>query len=273
MILEIIVIYIVSGLFIGLLSGLFGAGGGLIAVPSLIFIFSLQGFSSQEVMPCVIGTSLGIMVFTSISSIYSHHQLGNIHWPTAKVLIPWIAVSVLVGSAIAKFLPSYIVLSLFCIFMFIAIFKVLNRTNSIVITKPISLPNNHKLISLGIVTGIFSAIIGIGGSIITVPAMRGWKYPMRNAIATAVVCGLPIAFFGMLSYSIMGVLYPIKLPYGSIGDVNWIAIPCVALPSMIIARFGSKLATIIPDQVLRRLYLSLLLVIMIYMLVNTFLSY
>ncbi len=273
MIVEIILIYIFSGMVIGLLSGLFGVGGGLVGVPALLFTFSLQGFPSQEVMPCVIGTSLAIMVFTSVSSIYSHHQLGNIHWPTAKIMIPWIIASVLIGSTIAKFLPSSIVLTLFSLFMLIAIYKVLSRSNKSAITKPIMQPKSNKLRILGVITGTFSAIIGIGGSIITVPAMRGWQYPMRNAIATAVVCGFPVALFGMISYSVMGLLYPKTLPFGSFGDVNWLAIPCIAFPSMIVARYSSRLSTIMPDQTLKYLYLSLLSVITLYMLINTFLSY
>ena len=73
--------YALLGVFAGVIAGLLGVGGGLIVVPILAALFSLQGFAAELTMQLAVGTSLATIVMTSISSVRSHHRRGGVRWP------------------------------------------------------------------------------------------------------------------------------------------------------------------------------------------------
>jgi len=66
----------VSGAFAGLLAGLFGVGGGIILVPALLYVFDELGYSPEISAHMAVGTSLAIIVPTSIHSAWSHYKRG-----------------------------------------------------------------------------------------------------------------------------------------------------------------------------------------------------
>ena len=88
------VFYLGLGAVSGLISGLFGLGGGAIIVPLLIFAFAAQGISPEIATHLAIGTSLATIVITSLSSIYTHHQKDAIRWD----LVIRIAPGIILGS-------------------------------------------------------------------------------------------------------------------------------------------------------------------------------
>lgn len=69
-----LILYLATGIFAGLASGLFGVGGGLIIVPVLFFIFSAQNLPAEHIMHMALATSLATIIVTSISSTRAHHQ-------------------------------------------------------------------------------------------------------------------------------------------------------------------------------------------------------
>ena len=77
-------LYLATGLFTGLLSGLLGVGGGLIMVPVLSFIFISLGFPAAFIMQMALGTSLAVIIVTSIASSRAHHSHQNVDWMIVK---------------------------------------------------------------------------------------------------------------------------------------------------------------------------------------------
>jgi uncharacterized membrane protein YfcA len=73
--------YLALGCFAGLVAGLLGVGGGLIMVPVLAVLFGLHGFAAEHIMQLAVGTSLAVIVFTSLSSALAHHRRGAVRWP------------------------------------------------------------------------------------------------------------------------------------------------------------------------------------------------
>ena len=76
----IVIAYLLAGLSAGLIAGLFGVGGGIVVVPVLVWVFESQGFGNDYLVHLAVGTSLATIVFTSISSVRSHHQQGAVRW-------------------------------------------------------------------------------------------------------------------------------------------------------------------------------------------------
>ena len=98
--------YIALGAFAGFFAGLLGIGGGSVMVPILVMLFAAQGFPSGEVMHLALGTSMAAILFTSISSVRTHHAHGAVLWPIVKRITPGIVVGTLLGTHIASLVPT-----------------------------------------------------------------------------------------------------------------------------------------------------------------------
>src|SRR4051812_34545082 len=101
-------VYVFIGAFAGLMSGIFGIGGGVIVVPGLAFIFqSTQLIPENNIMHVAAATSLAVMIFTSLASISAHFKLGEILWSVFKKVWMGIAVGVVVGAVVAEYIPTH----------------------------------------------------------------------------------------------------------------------------------------------------------------------
>ena len=83
-----IFLYLVLGTFSGVLAGLFGIGGGIVIIPTFFYVFSFLGFPSEILSHMVLGSSLGVIVFSSISSTFSHSNRGVVDWKLLKTVAP-----------------------------------------------------------------------------------------------------------------------------------------------------------------------------------------
>ena len=84
-ILLLIVVILISGSIAGLLAGMFGVGGGVILVPTLIYTLDSLEYNYMLNTHIAIGTSLAIIIPTSISSAYSHYKKGSVDLEILKI--------------------------------------------------------------------------------------------------------------------------------------------------------------------------------------------
>lgn len=103
----------------GFIGGLFGIGGGIIAVPSLLLVFSLIGFPEQNRIQLAIGTSLAAMIFTAGSSAWSHFKQNGLHWDLLRILVPAVTLGSIFGAFIAHDLKSHQLKILFSIIVIV----------------------------------------------------------------------------------------------------------------------------------------------------------
>ncbi|MEM7171202.1 MAG: sulfite exporter TauE/SafE family protein, partial [Pseudomonadota bacterium] len=118
-------------------------------------------------------------------------------------------------------------------------------------------PNRGVMAVFGIFTGCISALLGIGGSPITVPFLRNAKLPMVNSAAIAATLGAPIALFGAAGYAISGWGNP-NLPSWTTGFIFWPAIPGIVVGVLCTVPFGSKLSHSLSDKLIAKAYVVLL---------------
>ena len=90
---------VVIGLVSGVISGLFGVGGGIIMVPAMMFFLSLD-------IKKAIGTSLAVMVLTAATGAWKHSQIGNIDWRVALCMIPTAILGGFAGSWLTQAITS-----------------------------------------------------------------------------------------------------------------------------------------------------------------------
>lgn len=247
---ETYLIYIVLGLFSGVVAGLLGVGGGLIIVPVLVMIFQQQGLEPGIVVHLAIGTSLATIIFTSISSVRAHHSHGAVLWPEFFKLTPGILLGALLGALLADKMSSLVLQRFF------AIFELSVATQMWLELRPNAarrLPERMGMAAVGGVIGTVSAIVGIGGGTLTVPFLVWCNVVTQKAVATSSAVGLPIAIAGAIGFMLTG-WQESGLPPASTGFVYWPAFLGIVATSVLSAPFGAWLAHKLPAKILKKVF-------------------
>jgi len=260
--LESLFIYLLIGAAAGTTAGLLGLGGGAVIVPALYMVFSAQNMPAEMIMHMAVGTSLATIIFTSLSSIYTHHQKGAVQWPLVAKLLPSLVLGVVAGSLLADQLSSDLLRILF------GLFELLVAAQMMFTLIPEAQKTDQRGVVYSVaggVTGGVSALMGIGGGSVMVPFLSWCGINMRGAVATSAACGFPLALFGALSFIVLG--------RGENQNIEWtwgyIYLPAllgILLASIVFARLGAKLAHRVPLLILKRAFAGVLLLIAIKML-------
>ena len=240
--------YLMVGSIAGLISGLFGLGGGAIIVPLLIFSFTARGIPAEIITHLAIGTSLATIIFTALSSIYTHHQKQAIRWDIVKTLVPGILLGGVLGGLLAISLNGILLQLLFGAFLILIAIQLLLYTPQVGVR---SLPNYLGMTASGSCIGGVSAIFGIGGGTLTVPILTFFGVKIHQAVGTAAACGLPIAIAATLAYSTAS-SDGITMPEGSLGFVFIPALLGIIVASLPCARLGALMAHRVNAQKLRK---------------------
>ncbi len=255
-----------TGIFAGSAAGLFGIGGGIIVVPALEFIFLRMGFPLSIAMHVAIGTSLGIMITTSLASVITHHRRGAVRWDIFRKMVLGIAVGACLGTVAISQLPGKTLHIAFAVFLFISAIQLFMKLRP---KKRPHLPHLPFFSLIASLIGFIAAALGIGGSIMTVPLLVIFDIDILFAIATASACSLPIAIVGSLTSIYTGWHHPL-LPSSSIGFVDLKAVIIVTITSMLFAYLGARLAHRTNPVLLRSLFAFLLIFISLQMFFTAF---
>jgi uncharacterized membrane protein YfcA len=247
-------LYLAAGAGAGLLAGLLGVGGGLVIVPILVFIFTANGFPPEHVLHLALGTSLATIIITSISSARAHHAHGAVNWDVLRRIAPGVAAGCLAGAWLAGQLDARPLKILFVVFEFYVGTQILLQIAPHPARK---LPGNIGMTAMGVVIGLVSSLVGIGGGTLSVPFLVICNRGMREAVGTSSAIGLPIAVFGSIGYILSGLHVP-DLPGHSIGFVHLQALAGIALASAFTAPLGAKAAHRLPVPLLKKLFALLL---------------
>src|SRR5258708_5313142 len=97
---------ICAGAATGILAGLFGIGGGAVIIPVLYEVFRITGVPEAVRMPLCIGTSLAIIIPTSISSFRAHLARGAVDMEILKSWLLPIVIGVIAGGVTARYAPE-----------------------------------------------------------------------------------------------------------------------------------------------------------------------
>ena len=240
--------YLMVGSIAGLISGLFGLGGGAVIVPLLIFTFLARGISPDVATHMAIGTSLATIVFTALSSIYTHHQKQAIRWDIVKTLVPGILLGGLLGGLFAISLGGVLLQLLFGGFLMLVALQLLVYKPKVGVR---SLPGYVGMGASGSLIGGISALFGIGGGTLSVPLLTFFGIKIHQAVGTAAACGLPVAIGATLAYS-TATIDGLSRPEGSVGFVFLPALLGIIIASLPCARLGALLAHRVNAQKLRR---------------------
>jgi len=256
--------YLVIGMTVGFLAGLFGIGGGMIMVPMLVFVFTAKGFPPEHMMHLSLATSMATIVFTSLSSVRAHHGHGAVDWKVAFAMAPGIVAGALATTLVAGYVPTRPLAIFFTAFMFYAAMQMFFEVKP----KPSrQLPGAAGLFGAGAAIGGVSSVLAAGGAFLSIPFLTWCNLPLKRAIGTAAANGFPIAVAGTAGYVLNGMRVS-GLPAGCLGFVYLPALAIVVAASMPLAPLGARFAHRLPVKRLRIVFALMLLGLGLRMLAN-----
>ena len=246
---------VASGLFAGLVAGLFGVGGGTVVVPALFYVFSVLRLGGEANLHVAVGSSLTVIIATALRSLAAHRSHGAVDEAVLKTWTPWVAVGALVGAGLAG-LASKEGLSLVYAVAALIVAAHLGFGREHWRIAP-DLPTGWLRRGLGTLIGALSAMMGVGGGSFGSMLMTLYGRPIHQAVATASGFGLAIGIPAALGFIVFGWNAPGRPPL-SLGYVNVPAAVVMALVTTLTAPFGAKLAHSLDKKVLRRLFAAFL---------------
>ncbi len=233
------VVMLLAGAATGVLAGVFGVGGGALMVPVLYEVFGVMGVVDEVRMPLAVGTSLAIIIPTSIRSYRGHKARGAVDDTLLRAWAVPIIAGVLIGAVIARY-ASPIVMQL--------VFVVVAGTNAVKLISGTTrwdiatdLPKGWLLRAYGGAIGLLSSLMGIGGGQIANIIMTLHGRAIHQAVATSAGIGVLISVPGAIGYILAG-LGRSDLPAGAIGFVSLLGLLFFAPTTVLTANLGVKLA-------------------------------
>ena len=251
----------------GFMAGLLGVGGGIIMVPALYYAFTVLDFDIVTRMHLAVGTSLAIIIPTSIISTLTHREHDAVDFNMVKSFGIFILIGVFFGTFLAVNLKTPALVLFFSIFAFmVGLFFIFLREK--LVDNPKQISNLVKNIS-GILIGFISIPLGIGGGSLMVPFMRTFGYDIRKSIGTAAAVGFLIAVTGTITMITGGkIIDNVNTPF-SLGYINSLGFIVFVPVTMIMARLGAKAVYKIDKKILSKIFGTFLILVSI----RSFLEY
>jgi uncharacterized membrane protein YfcA len=258
-IINLLVVLAIAASVAGFMAGLLGVGGGIIIVPALYYAFTVLDFDIVTRMHLSVGTSLAIIIPTSIISTKTHMEYDAVDFKMVKSFGLFILIGVILGTFLAVNLKTPALVLFFSIFAFmVGLFFIFLRQK--IVEKPKKISEIVKNIS-GIVIGFISVPLGIGGGSLMVPFMRNCGYDIRKSIGTAAAIGFLIAVSGTITLIVSGkIINNITSPY-SYGYFNFLGFIVFVPVTMVMARIGAKAVYKIDKKLLSKIFGTFLIIV------------
>ena len=237
---------VAAGVLVGILAGLFGIGGGAIIVPVLYEVFRVLGVPEDVRIQACIGTSLAIIVPTTVRSYLGHKKKGSVIPEVVRIwALPAIA-GVAIGSVTASFAPAFVFKVAFLVFVsFIAIRMLFGGERWKLGDQ---LPGRGMLAIYGLITGLFSSLVGVSGGAISNAVLTLYGRPMHQAVGTSAGVGVPITIAGTIGFMLAGWPHMAQLPPFSVGYVSLVGLVLMAPVSSYTTTYGVRLAHWLPRR-------------------------
>lgn len=258
------------GALAGVSTVLFGFGGGFVVVPLLYHALTqLQGPAQADAgsaMQIAVATSTCVMVFGSAMATARHQRAGSLDWALVRPLLGFIALGSAAGALTASAVQGAWLRWAFVAYLALTILDGLLRPGFL--TRPAQRQDGagwRANALAGLAIGWVAALLGVGGSVMTVPLLRRRGISMTGATAMANPLALPVALAGSATYALLS---PpgLALPGGwHLGYVDLRAFAVLVVGSLVGIRAAAPWIGAIPDRVHARVYMGLLVAVLVAM--------
>ena len=199
-----------GGVVTGIMAGLFGIGGGAVIVPVLYEVFGAFGVADEIRMQLCVGTSLAIIVPTTLRSYFTHRRKNlGLDDVVRKWTLPAIA-GVATGAAVAAVAPAAVFKVAFAAIAGIIAVKLLFGRESWRLAD--DLPGRSAMTFYGFLVGLCSSLMGISGGSVSNTILMLYGRPIHNSVAISAGLGVPISIAGAIGYALAGLRYQALMP-------------------------------------------------------------
>ena len=244
---ELALLLIATGALSGFLAGLFGIGGGAVLVPVFYECFRLAGVPLEVRMPLCIGTSLAVIIPTSIRSFRAHYLRGAVDMDVVKAWWLVIIVGVVVGSGIARYAPERL-------FKYVFVAVAWSATLRLWLLRDgwnfgDEMPKGLLMKVYGFFVGLLSTLMGVGGGLFSNLLMTFYGRSIHQSVATSSALAVLISIPGAVGYVYAG--WPVAARFPAVaalqmplafGYVSLIGAALVMPMSLFTAPLGVKAA-------------------------------
>lgn len=238
-------ILLAAGLVMGVLAGLLGIGGGGILVPILFEVFAALGVDESIRMHLCVGTSLAVIMPTSLRSFYSHKAKGAVDMDIIRSMVVPVVAGVAIGVLVARFSNEDILKAVWAGSATAFSIKLFFGGDKWRLGKTI--PGNPKRAIYGVFIGMVSTLMSIGGGAFITMMMTLYGRSILQSVATSSGFGPMIAIPGTIGFIWAG--WGVEgLPPGSLGYVSVLGAAIIASASIFTAPLGVRLAHGIPRR-------------------------
>ncbi len=229
-----------AGAVTGLLAGVFGVGGGAVVVPVLYWVFGMLHVPETVRMPLCVGTSLAVIIPTSIRSFQAHRAKGAVDLSILKAWAVPVVIGVILGSLVARYAPPNLFKLVFVFVATLSAIRLLFGKDSWRLQG--ELKDGPLMRAFGGLIGLLSVLMGIGGGQLSNLFMSLYGRPIHQAVATSSGLGVLISIPGALGAIYAGWPKMAELPPLSLGFVSVIAVLVMMPTSIWTAPIGARLA-------------------------------
>jgi uncharacterized membrane protein YfcA len=259
---------VIGGVITGLLAGLFGIGGGAVIVPVLYEVFTVLDVPEAVRMQLCVGTSIAIIVPTTVRSYLAHRAKGLVIPEVIRLWALPAVIGVACGSLIAAFAPPAVFKIAFVLIAGFIATKFLfagDRWN-----LGTELPGAMPMTFYGFGIGLAGSLMGVSGGSLSNIVLTLYGKTIHQAVATSAGLGVPITIVGTIGYILAGLHDRALLPPLSLGFISLIGVAVMAPVSSLTAPYGARLAHRMSRRALEIAFSIFLLLVSLRFLVSLF---
>ncbi len=253
-----------TGVLIGLLAGLLGVGGGVVAVPILLEIFEFIGIDEQLGVPLAVGTAQASILIASVTAAGAHWRAGTIDSGLVRSWLPALMVGAAIGLLLAPLVPARVLTTLFAVVAAALALKMAAGDRLIIGQHQPKRPFSY--IAPAIVGGL-AAAVGVGGGTLSTPILTLFSFSIKRAIGAGALFNLVIAIPATVVFLLMDQHTPGR-PLDALGDVALFCVATLSLPALFVAPLAARWSARAPVALLRRLFAACLAVIAVRLLLR-----
>jgi uncharacterized membrane protein YfcA len=228
-----------AGFATGLLAGMLGIGGGGILVPVLYELFGTLGTGEAIRMHLAVGTSLAVIIPTSLRSFAGHRARGAVDMDLLKSMALPVIAGVLLGAALARYSDDAVLKAIWVLAATLMGIRLYFGRCGWQLGDAI--PGNPFRALYGGFVGLVSALMSIGGGVFITTMMTLYGRPIQNAVATSSGFGPIIAIPGAIGFIWAGWAVAGRPP-GSLGYVSLLGALLIIPTSVLAAPLGVRIA-------------------------------
>jgi uncharacterized protein len=239
------------GVVAGVLSGMFGVGGGILMTPAIDATIPVPSIQA-------IATPLPVIFPTSITGAYTYAKAGEVDRRAAT----WMAMTGLVGAIVGAYATEWIDATYLLLitaglrgWQSISIIRGPRRRgeDAPIGDEPTTSVGPIVYATIGGTAGVVSGLLGVGGGLVIVPLLSGWcRMPLKRALGTSLL-------------TIPAIVVPGTIVHASLGNIDWPLALFLTIGAVPGARVGATIALGTGERTLRRIVGSgMLLIAVVY---------